>query len=69
MCIIECLDAFRDEHGWAGEHKRPMTDLAALYTRSEAWDELREWERRYPSRDFSVRRVMSLSGMLEGLGR
>ena len=67
-CIVECLNAFRDEHGRPGEHKRPVTDLAALYTRGEAWDELREWERRYLSRDFSMRRLTPVDKMLEDLG-
>lgn len=68
-CIVECLDAFRDEHGRTGETKRPVTDLAALYTRADALDELADWQRRFPSREFSMRRLPAVGPMLESLAR
>lgn len=68
-CIVECLDAFRDEQGRPGQHKVPVTDLAELYTRDEAWHQLEAWERRHPDRDFSMRRVKPVRSILVGLAR
>ena len=67
--VVECLDAFRDETGGRGETKVPVTDLAALYTRAEAWAELHVWTHRYPDREFSMRRVSSVVSALEAITR
>lgn len=67
--ILECLDAFRDELGRPGQHKVPVTDLAKLYTRAEAFDVLGEWVERFPDREFSMRRVEPVAAVLDALAQ
>ena len=62
--IVECLDAARDELGRPGQHKVPVTDLAALYTRAEAWEALGAWQEKHPEREFSMRRMTNVGPAL-----
>jgi len=55
--VMHCLNAFKDAHGKAGEHKIPLEGYDTPMTKTEALKALNDVEKTRPNEDFSIRRL------------
>lgn len=64
--VMHCLDAFKDAHGNAGEHKVILEGYDTPMSKPDALDALKSVERLRPHEDFSIRRIASVHDIERG---